>query len=97
MAFRFVLDAAGMEAFLAALPAPTAEAEKVADEARRIAPFSARAADEEHYRDSIETGEYFDTVSHRQTAYVQATVPWALDVEVRHRTLGQALGQAGGE
>lgn len=93
----FILDSAGMEAFLAMLPAPTAEAERVAERARQAAPYSDRTGkDVEHYRDSIETGEYFDGTSKRHTAYVRASVPWAMDVEVIHRTLGRAVGESGG-
>lgn len=96
MVAKFVLNPAGMAELLRLLPAPTAEAETVADEARRTAPFSDSGTDAEHYRDSITVGEYFDDVSHRNTAYVQASVPWATDVEIRHRTLGRAVGNTGG-
>lgn len=96
MAVKFVLNHAGMAALLAALPAPESEAKNVADTAERTAPYSERDANGEHYRDSIETGSYFDDVSKRQTAYVRASVPWASRVEVMHRTLGSALGSKDG-
>lgn len=94
----FKLDAVGMAAFLATLPPPMAEAEDVAQRARDTAPYSDREEGSEHYRDSIDTGEFFDPESKRRTAYVEAGVSWASKVEVIHRTLGRALDpQASGD
>lgn len=91
---EFRLNHKGMEELIASLPAPAHVADKVAEQARLTAPYAEHDKDDKdqrHYRNSIETGEYFDVTSQRHTAYVVATVPWATKVEVRHRTLANAL------
>jgi hypothetical protein len=70
-----------------------------ADMRRRVATVEERAKSTApvvsgDYRDSITSGTFDD--GDRTSGYVQADVAYACEVEVRHRTLGAALGDAGG-
>ena len=98
--FKFTFNHAGMDALLNSPEMEMDLHERViviADEAERIAPYSERDTEEEHYRDSIEPGTFVDEWTgafgqeSRITGYVRANVPWACTVEVKHRTLGTAL------
>lgn len=102
---EFTLNSLGMEALLNS-PELAADMEArvkaVAERARNIAPYSLEKEETDvHYRDQIKAGTF---IAHftgsrgeesRVTGYVQADVPWATAVEVRHRTLGSAVGGSG--
>lgn len=93
MSVEFKLNYAGIGELLKSpeLAAALAEHAKVIEEqAKQIAPVETG-----RYRDSIESGLFAE--KDRTSAYVAATVPYAINVEVHDRVLGHALGAAESE